>query len=44
MFIDWDKIEKLKEIFKYLINKILNQEKEGIKQLKEDEYSFHLGL
>jgi hypothetical protein len=37
-------MEQLKDIFKYLINKILNQKKEGIKQLKEDEYSFHLGL
>ena len=44
MFIEWEKIDYLKDIFKYLINKILNQEKEGIKQLKEDEYTFHIGL
>jgi hypothetical protein len=44
IFIEWEKMEQLKDIFKYLINKILNQKKEGIKQLKEDEYSFHLGL
>ena len=44
MFIQWEKIEQLKDIFKYLINKILNQEKEGITQLKEDEYTYHIGL
>ena len=44
IFIQWDKIEPLKDLFKYLINKILNQEKEGIKQLKEDEYTYHIGL
>ena len=42
--IDWTKIEALKEIYKYIIYKILNQEKEGIKQLKESEFSYHLGL
>ena len=44
MYIEWDKIEYIKEIFKYIINKIINQEKEGIKILKEDEFSFHLTL
>ena len=43
-FIQWEKIEKDKEIFKYFIYKIMNQEKEGIKQLKENEFSFHLPL
>jgi hypothetical protein len=44
LFIDWEKINELKEIFKYLINKIIHQEKEGIKTLKIDEYTYHLGL
>ena len=44
MFIEWEKINYLKDIFKYLINKILNQEKEGIKILQNDEYTYHLGL
>ena len=43
-FIQWENIEKDKEIFKYFIYKIMNQEKEGIKQLKENEFSFHLPL
>ena len=43
-YIDWEKIDLIKEFLKHLINKILNQEKEGIKQLKDDEYTFHLGL
>ena len=44
IFTGWDNIDNLKEIFKYLINKILYQEKAGVKQLKNDEYSFHLSL
>ena len=44
MFTDWKNIENIKDIFKYLIYKITNQESEGIKQLKEKEYSFHLCL
>ena len=44
IFIDWSKIDKLKEIFKYLIDIILNQEKSGIKALKKNEYSYHLVL
>ena len=44
LFIDWNRYENIKEIFRYIINKILNQEKEGIKTLKEKEYSFHLCL
>ena len=44
IFINWEKTEQVKEIFKYIINKILNQEKEGIKQLQKNEYSFHLVL
>ena len=43
-FLEYDKLEKLKEIYKYIIYKILNQKKEGIQQLKNDEYSFHLSL
>ena len=43
-FLDWKNIEKLKDIYKYLIYKILNQEKEGISQLSENEYSFNLVL
>ena len=41
---DWTKIDKLKNIYKYIINKIINQEKEGIKQLKENEFSYHICL
>jgi len=44
MIIQWDLTEQIKDIFKYLINKIINQEAEGIKQLKTNEYTFHLGL
>ena len=44
MYMRWDKIELIKKIFKYLINKIINQAKEGIKILKDNEYSFHLIL
>ena len=44
IFMMWENIDLSKEIFNYIINKIMNQEKEGIKQLKEDEYSFHLSL
>ena len=42
--IEWNKIEKLKEIYQYMINKILNQEKEEIKQLDENEFTFHINL
>ena len=42
--LDFEKIDILKEIYQYIINKILNQEKEGIKQLKENEFSFFLIL
>ena len=44
MFTNWSDIKNIKEIFNYLINKITNQKSEGIKQLKHDEFSFHLGL
>ena len=44
MYFDWNKLDYSEEIFKYLIYKIMNQEKEGIKQLKENEFSFHLCL
>ena len=44
IYIEWDKINELKDIFKYIINKIINQKKEGIKVLNENEYSYHLGL
>ena len=41
---DWNDKIKIKNFFDYIINKILNQNSEGIKQLKEKEYSFHLTL
>ena len=44
MYIQWEKIEQLKEVFKYLIHKILNQKDEGIIQLEENEYTYHIGL
>ena len=44
MYFNWNKLDYSEEIFKYLIYKIMNQEKEGIKQLKENEFSFHLCL
>ena len=44
MYFNWNELEYSEEIFKYLIYKIVNQEKEGIKQLKENEFSFHLSL
>ena len=44
MCLDYNNKEKIKEISFYLINKILNQKKEGIKQLEKNEYSFHLTL
>ena len=44
MCLDYNNKEKIKEVFFYLINKILNQKEEGIKQLEENEYSFHLTL
>ena len=37
-------INKFKNIFEYLINKILNQNLEGIKELKQNVFSFHLTL
>ena len=36
--------DKIKEIFDYFVKKILNQKSEGIKQLEENEFSFHLTL
>ena len=44
LFTQWDKVNNIKDIFKYIINKIINQESEGIKILEKDEYSFHLSL
>ena len=44
LFTKLDKINIIKDIFKYIINKIINQESEGIKILEKDEYSFHLSL
>jgi len=41
---DWEEESKAKEFFDYLINKILNQKSEGIKQLNNNEFSFHLAL
>ena len=44
MFTNWKEINNIKEIFKYIMNKIINQKLEGIQQLNNDEFSFHLGL
>ena len=44
MYIEWEKMAELKDIFSYIIQKIINQEKEGIKILQDDEYSYHLSL
>ena len=41
---DWEEEAKTKKFFDYLVNKILNQKSEGIKQLKINEFSFHLTL
>jgi len=37
-------VDRIKEIFDYFVKKILNQKSEGIKQLEENEFSFHLTL
>ena len=42
--LDWNQIDKLKEIYQYIIYKILNQKKEGINQLEENEFSFFISL
>lgn len=44
MYFNWTEIEYSKDVFKYLINKIINEEKEGIIQLEENEFSFHICL
>ena len=44
MFTDWKDINNIKEIFKYIIDKIINQKSEGIEQLYNNEFSFHIGL
>ena len=44
MFIQWNNYNQMKDIFIYIINKIINQKSEGIKQLEYNEYSFHLSL
>ena len=44
MITDWKNINNIKEIFGYLINKIINQKAEGIQQLNNDEFSYHLSL
>ena len=41
---DWKDIDKMKNFFNYLIKKIINQNSEGIKQLVENEFSFHLTI
>ena len=43
-FFDWKNIEKLKDIYKYIIYKILKKKKEGIKLLKDNEFSLFLLL
>ena len=37
---DWNQMEQLKEIYTYIIYKILNQKKEGVNQLEANEFSF----
>ena len=44
MCYDWEDYDKLKDFFDYIINKILSQNTESNKQLKENEYSFHLSI
>ena len=41
---DYNQIDKLKEIYKYIINKILNQKEAGVNQLKDNEFSFFFSL
>ena len=41
---NWENYDDIKEIFDYFIKKILNQKKEGVKQLENNEFSFHLTL
>ena len=41
---EWEDKDILKDFFNYIINKILNQSSEKIKQLKDNEYSFHLTI
>ena len=41
---DWKDTDKIKVFFNYLLKKIINQNSEGIKQLKENEFSFHLTI
>ena len=41
---DWKDIDKTKNFFNCLIKKIINQKPEGIKQLNENEFSFHLTI
>ena len=41
---DWKQTDKLKEIYGYIIYKILNQKKEGINQLEDNEFSFFFSL
>ena len=44
LYYDWKNIDNTKIMFNILIKKILNKNSEGIKQLNENEYSFHLSL
>ena len=41
---DWNKIDKIKVIYKYIINKILNQKEEEVNQLVDNEFSFFFSL
>ena len=41
---NFENYDNIKEIFDYFVKKILNQKSEGIQQLEENEYSFHLTL
>ena len=41
---DYEQYDNIKDIFDYFMKKIINQKAEGIKQLEEKEFSFHLTL
>ena len=41
---DYNQIDKLKEVYKYIINKILYQKDAGVNQLEDNEFSFFFSL